>query len=121
MKRLWSIALSGVIAALLLFLADSVLQPVPVPAGVAVLGGLAAMWSRAEAGAGWVAVGAAIGALLGTGIHLYVHVTGGSTRPEEGVAAHVAVDGLRGLGVGAVVLVLVGLVARALRSSGGDS
>jgi hypothetical protein len=116
MKNLLRIAVTSVVAAVLLLLADTILQPVPIPAGMAVLGGLLAVWFRSEARTLWVTVGLVIGGLIGTGAHLFMHLTGGSTVPEEGVVAHVAADGIRGFAVGGIVILLVALVARLLPS-----
>ncbi len=114
MNRLFRIAITFIVAALLLFLADTILQPVPIPAGAAVLGGLLVMWLRSGPRCVWLAAALVIGGLLGTGVHLSIHLTGGSTLPEEGVPAHVAADGILGLTVGALVLLLVALVVRML-------
>lgn len=116
MKQLSRIAATLVGATVLLLLADMILQPVPIPAGVSVLGGLLAMWLKSEARALWVAAGLAIGGVFGMGIHLYVHLAGRSTVPEEGIPTHVAADGVRGLMVGALVISVVILVTRIVRS-----
>lgn len=115
MTRLSRIAATLIVAGALLLLADRIFEPVPIPAATAAFGGLVASWSSRRGRAASVLAGLAVGALTGAGIHAVVHWTGQSTLPEEGVPAHVAADGVLGLVVGAVV-VLVALLARALLS-----
>lgn len=110
------IVVTLVVAGVSLLAADMILQPVPIPAGMAVLGGLLAMWLRSEVRASWVAAGLAGGGVVGMGVHLYVHLAGRSTDPEAGLATHVVVDGLLGLAVGAMVLIVVFWVARLIGS-----
>lgn len=110
MKQLSRMALTLVVAVTLLFLADRMFEPVPIPAGTAVLGGLLMLWSRVKARGVWVGIGLAIGGMIGAAIHLYVHVSGQSTLPEEGVPAHVVADGIHGLAVGGVILLVASAV-----------
>lgn len=117
MRRLSSIVLTLVVAGLLLLLADEVFEPVPIPAATALLGALVASWSSHRVRAVRVATGLAVGALAGAGMHAFVHLTGRSTLPGEGVPAHVAADGILGLAVGGLAA-LVALSAWALLSRG---
>lgn len=113
--RLSRIAATLIAAGALLLLADRIFEPVPIPAATAAFGGLVASWSSRRGRTVWVLAGLAVGALTGAGMHAVVHWTGRSTLPEEGVPAHVAVDGVVGMAIGAVV-VLVALSARELLS-----
>lgn len=117
MTRLSRIAVTLTFAGLLLLLADGIFEPVPIPAATAALGALVAWWSSRRARALRVITGLVVGALAGAGMHAFVHMTGRSTLPEEGVGAHVAADGVLGLAVGGLVA-LVALSAWALLSRG---
>jgi hypothetical protein len=117
MTRLSRIVVTFIVAGLLLLLADKIFEPVPIPAATATLGALVASWSsRGTPGVRLVA-GLVVGALTGAGMHAFVHLTGRSTLPEEGVPAHVAADGILGLAVGGLVA-LAALSAWALLSRG---
>ena len=109
MMRLPIIALTLVVAIPLLLVADRLLQPVPVPAATAVAAGLLAVWLGRR-----TAIWAIAGLFPGVGLHTYVHSSGGSPPPEEGVVAHLALDGLYGLIVAAPILLLVTLLAKGL-------
>lgn len=98
----------------LLFIADRVLQPVPVPAATAVVGGLVALWLDRTVRWSWILTGVVAGSLAGVGIHSYVHLTGQSTRPEEGLAIHLVMDGGVGLVVALSVVVLLVVARKAL-------
>lgn len=111
MRQIPRFAVTLIVAVLLLTLADKILQPVPIPAGTTVLGGLLALWVRSEWRAVWAAGGLVIGATTGTGIHLLVHLTGRSTLPDAGVLVHVSTNGIGGLAVGTAVFLPVALVA----------
>jgi hypothetical protein len=116
------IILSAAAAVLLLWLADLVFQPVPLPAGGVVAGGLLGAWLSRGSVWRWVAGGAALGLVAGMAFHLYVHLTGGSPAPAEGLAAHLIVDGFKGLAVGLAVLLPLLLFKRAAaRSTAGAS
>ena len=90
---------------ILLFLANLVLQPVPLPAGLAVLGGLSA-WAFGKRRHG-IGLGMLLGVLGGVAWHGYQHVTGQSTEPEEGFVWHLVRDGLIGYGIALLILGLV--------------
>jgi hypothetical protein len=111
MRQISRFAVTLIVAVLLLTLADRIFQPVPIPAGTAALGGLLALWVRSEWRAVWAAGGLVIGATMGTGIHLLVHLTGRSTLSDAGVLAHVSTNGIGGLAVGTAVFLPVALVA----------
>jgi hypothetical protein len=122
MRPIVQLAVPAAVAVALLLAADWILQPVPVPAATAVLGGLLGLgWGR---GAGWgrAAWGVVAGLLAGVGLHLWVHRAGGSPAPDEGLWAHLAADGAVALGVGLGVVTASVLAQRALvrGSSGGQ-
>lgn len=121
MKQLIRIAVTVVAAAGLLLVADRVLQPVPVPAATAALGGLIGMWLDRPARSSWIGPGLVVGLLAGVGWHLYVHLSGGSPPPFESLAAHLARDGGIGLAVAVPVVVIVLLVSRLLSKILGSS
>ncbi|NNG17373.1 MAG: hypothetical protein HKM89_12915 [Gemmatimonadales bacterium] len=114
--RIAQIALTAGSAVVLLFAADWILQPVPIPAGTATLGGLLPLWLVRRGSRLWVAAGLVVGGSVGSAYHLFVHWSGRSSLPGEGLAAHVAADGIRGVAVAAIVVLFVALVARTLRS-----
>lgn len=100
----------GALAAILLLLADTILQPVPIPAGTALLGGVLALWFRPSGI--WVVVGWVAGGLAGAGIHVSAHLGGRSTIPEAGLTTHVTLDVLGGLAVAGAILVTLAIAAR---------
>lgn len=110
-KHVVQILLTVVVTGLLLALADKVLQPVPIPAGTAVLGGLLGLWLGREFRWVRVCLGVIIGLLPGVGAHSCMHWTGRSTLPQEGFAAHLALDGAEGLAI-AVLVVGAGVLVR---------
>jgi hypothetical protein len=105
MKTFMRVATSILLAVGLLWVGDRLLQPVPIPAGSAVVGGLLPLWLDCRKT--WVAIGALVGSVLGVGMHAAVHITGGSTLPPEGVPLHVTTDGVRGFVVAVCVLSIV--------------
>lgn len=113
MRWLSRFVLPLVVSVSLLFVADRIFEPVPIPAGTAVLGGLLVLCSRDKVRVVWVGIGLAMGGVIGAVTHLYVHLAGRSTLPEEGVPAHVALDGVLGVAVGGVIVV-VALAARSV-------
>lgn len=111
----WLTAAAAIAAgAMLVWLADLWLQPAPLPAAFAVLAGAAALGWRAG-NRRPAAVWALAGLLLGVGVHLLVHLTGGSPEPAGGVPGHLALDGARSAVVALAALVVVDLLVRALR------
>jgi len=119
MRRLSRIVLTVSIAGILLFVADRILQPIPIPTGTAVLGGLLVLFVSERMRAWLVVAGLLVGGGAGTIVHLMVHLTGQSTRPVEGLPAHVAGDGTRGLAVAGIVMIVV-MVAWMIASRGRD-
>jgi hypothetical protein len=106
------LALATTATLVLLWLADFVFQPVPAPAGgVAVGGVLAALLARRPRWR-WGVVGVALGLTAGVAFHLFMHASGDSPAPEEGLFVHLIVDGLKGLAIGVVVMLLVVLPFR---------
>jgi hypothetical protein len=117
MKQFVRKAVTAIVALLLLFLADRVLEPVPVPAATAVIGGLIGLWLGLTVRWLWLSLGVIAGLVVGAGFHLYVHMTGQSPPPPEGLAAHLAVDGGIGLVVALLVVVATVLAYKALAGS----
>jgi hypothetical protein len=105
----------GVAAGLaVLAIADRILDPVPLAAGSVWLGGLLGGALPRRRPHAWIA-GVVLGLAAGAGVHLSWHVTGRSTPPAEGVALHVAREGLVGLAAGVAALVAGSGAARARR------
>ncbi|MHC4107715.1 MAG: hypothetical protein ACYSTY_06495 [Planctomycetota bacterium] len=87
-----------------LWAADLVLQPVPMPAGLAALGGYLAIWFARSRTWMWSVIGVGIGIAAGLGVHAWRHLDAQSPDPQEGLAVHLLIDGLEGFAVAAVVL-----------------
>lgn len=101
------ITATAVIAAVPLAFAHFILQPAPLPALSAVVGGLVARFLVRRGRARATTLGCLLGAVTGVAYHLYVHhVEGRTAEPAEGMIAHLLVDGLLGLGVAAAVLLI---------------
>lgn len=110
MRSIALIVVTGGLALGLLFVSDRMLEPVPVPAALMVFGALIGLGMGRYPGFTRVIAGMAGGLLAGVGHHLYVHFTGQSPYPAEGLALHLAYDGVVGLLV-ALSIVVVVLVA----------
>lgn len=82
----------------------------PVPAATGALGGLLALWLTHRRRLIFSSGAVVLGTLVGMGFHLRMHVTGRSTQPPEGLANHIAIDGVEGL---AVAVVIIGTVTLA--------
>lgn len=107
MNRILRVLITAAIALVLLFAADILLRPVPVAAATAVVGCLVPLCLGRGCRLRYLALAVFAGLLAGVGIHLWVHVSGGSPSPEEGLAAHLLVDGGIGFGVALVILVVL--------------
>lgn len=90
------------------------MQPVPIPSATAVVGVIIALMFMRRPGRALVAVALVGGAIVGCGIHLYVHVTGLSTLPHKCMLVHLLADTVRGIAVAIGVTLITILVIRAL-------
>jgi hypothetical protein len=118
MKQWIGLGLALVLGAVLLAAADSVMKPAPPAAATAFVLGLIGLWLGGSAVVLRTSAGAVIGAAIGALIHLYVHRSGGSPEPLEGVPVHIVASALLGLAVAAVILLLLALLARGLTPRG---
>lgn len=100
----FSVLLGIAAAAAVLWLADRLLQPLPVAAVTATLGGLLGLARVRGHRARRVTAGLAAGLLAGAAHHLWVHVSGHSTAPEEGLILHLLAETGVGLGVAIAAL-----------------
>lgn len=121
-KRPWPRRLVPlIVAAVLLGLAHLWLDPAPLSALTAVIGGLAGTWVRRRAGRVPAAEGIFAGAAAGAAIHLWLHGSGRSPAPLEGVAWHVAREGAVGLVIASAIVgigwLVAGLLDRGARPS----
>ena len=107
MKSSIIIIVTAVFALILVFAADSVLQPVPVPAAIMVLGGLIGLWVRGKDNYKGIIIGLVCGLLIGVGHHLYIHMTRQSPSPQEGLLAHLIFNGAIGLIVAVLTMLVV--------------
>lgn len=99
-----------VVAVAGLVLAQRVLDPAPIPAGGLLIGGLIPLAlgrSRRP-----VALGAAIGCVVGALVHAYSHVREGRAAAPLETAGHVLADAGYGALVGGVLLLVAWLVSR---------
>ena len=80
------------------------LQPVPVPAATGALGGLLALSLTHQKRLIFTSGAVVLATVVGMGFHLRMHVAGRSTQPPEGLANHIAIDGVEGLGVAVVII-----------------
>lgn len=119
MKRGLQILATLAAAALPVVLADRLLQPVPIPAATAAVGGLLGLWLGRGLGWGRVGIGVGVGMVLGAAWHGHAHWSGQSTPPAEGLAAHLAVDAAIGFAVAVPALGLALAVRRWLEGRGG--
>ncbi len=106
--RSFGIVTAVAVAVVLFIVADRLLQPAPIPAAGGVLGGIVGLWlTRSRSG---VMFAVAFGIGVGTAIHLYTHVTGGSPAPVEGLFLHVAGDAAIGLAVTLPIIAVTTLI-----------
>lgn len=107
-------------AAVLFGFVHYLMRPAPIPALTGVVGGLIAFWSVRRGRLVVTGAGGLAGAAAGVLAHLYSHASEGRLRePTEGLARHVAVDGLIGLLVaGAVLIVAIASLRAAVQRSG---
>lgn len=108
-----------VIAALslgVLWIGNAWLDPAPLSSATGIAGGLAglAVGSRKQRGAAvtGAVVGLVAGLALGVGGHGYVHASGGSPEPEEGLLRHFGSDALRGAAVAVPAQLFAFAIAR---------
>lgn len=95
----------------LVALCHAVLEPAPLPALTGVASGAASLLTRRRASLGRGLVAVAVGAAVGLVPHLVTHLRGRRPEPVEGLARHLAVDGLLGFALAVAVLaVAVGLL-----------
>lgn len=87
-----------------LWVANLMLDPVPLAAALAWALGLLAFWLRGSRSLRPASAGLVGGVALGTAVHLIVHVSGRSAPPSEGPFLHVLLDAAIGLAVGALAL-----------------
>jgi hypothetical protein len=118
MKQWIGLGLALVLGVLLLAGADAVMKPAPIASATAFLLGLIGLWLGGSEVVFRTSAGAVLGAAIGAFIHYYVHRSGGSPEPFEGVPVHIVGNAVLGLAVGAVLLLLVALLARGLAPRG---
>lgn len=104
MTRLAGRVLEALIGIAVLYLANRWLDPVPLAAATAWAAGLLLVWFNRAPPLRPAATGLVAGALLGAAIHYYVHWSGRSTAPAEGLSAHLLTDAAIGLAIGALAL-----------------
>ena len=93
--------LAGVAA---LWVANFLLNPVPLAAALAWALGLLLFWLLGSRSLRWASVGVLSGVALGATVHLSAHHTGRSAVPPEGLFMHVLWDATIGLTVGLIAL-----------------
>lgn len=115
---------AAAVAAVALWAADRLPQPVPLSAALAVAGGFVGLWFAPWSGWWRAWAGAAVGLLSGVAVHVYWHLSGQSTNPVKGLVTHIAGDGLQGLAVAVPALAaaafLRAIAARVLGSEAAD-
>ncbi len=97
------------------------LQPVPMSAATGALGGLLALWLTHERRLIFSSGAVVLATVVGMGFHLRMHVTRRSTQPPEGLANHIAIAGVAGLGVAVVIIgtvILATLLVERYEASG---
>jgi len=100
------------IGVVILYFANRWLNPVPLAAVLAWFLALVLVWLRTSHRLRLASLGLVGGALLGAGLHTYVHLSGRSPEPVEGSLVHVLLDTAVGLIAGG--LALAGSLARHL-------
>ncbi len=102
------------IVAGVLYLADFVLDPVPLPAVLAAATGLLALWILGGSRSALAMLALLGGGLAGAAHHFHRHSTGASPPPAEGIPFHVLLDALAGL-FAALPALTAALAVRGLR------
>ena len=102
MAKLSSLALAAAVAAGLLFVADRLVNPVPIPAVGVIVGGLIGLSMRK--GSLWLAISGSTGCLIGAAIHVYSHLAEGRVRSASQLLSHVLGDTGVGILIGTAVL-----------------
>lgn len=105
MPRIVHFVYSLVTAALLLWVADAVLQPVPMPVGGAVLFAFIAYWTPHGTMRRCI-IGAAIGLAIGAVAHSMSHILEDRVDAVTGMALHVAADAAISAIVATVILAI---------------
>ena len=108
----YAIGLVG--AVILLAVANVLVDPIPIPAVLAVFGGLIALWLSQGVGLGRVVLGIAVGIALGVLHHMYIHNAGLSPVPEQGLPAHFGINAVLSAAIAAVILLVLAVIDRKL-------
>lgn len=110
------IILGLVAGGLVLFIAQLVLNPVPVSGATAYAAGAAGFFFMSADPARLIIALATAGGAAGVIMHRNVHLSGGSPPPPEGLLHHLGVEGGIGLGVALLGLLVAGAVVRAMEN-----
>ncbi len=102
MAKLSSLALAAVVAACLLFVANRLVNPVPIPAVGVIVGGLIGFSMRK--GSLWLVISGSTGCLIGAGVHAYSHFAEGRVQSASQLISHVLGDTGVGILIGTAVL-----------------
>lgn len=110
-------ALGVVLGGVALWVANTIMQPVPLSAGGAYAAGAVVLMASTVRSlkTGYVALGALAGAAPAVWVHRGWHVTGASPEPAGGLWPHVLGEGLLGL---AVALACLGLAVITWKRAG---
>lgn len=79
-----------------LAVANAILDPVPLLAVIAWAAGILMFCVTRSRSLRWTSIGFVAGALVGAAHHLFVHSTGRSTPPPEGIYIHLLDDAIVG-------------------------
>jgi hypothetical protein len=114
----WAIRLAAlVVGAVVLWLLNVWLDPVPVAAGPAfVLAGCLVFW-KGWPGLGRTAITAGLGALTGVLLHASWHWRGQSPSPEEGFWVHLLWEGVLGFCAAMLALLPLWITSRGTQAS----
>lgn len=101
------------LAAGLVWLGDMAADPLPIPTLLAVIGMICGLWlGRGEKRALELGL-AGVGILAGVGYHLWIHLSGRSVQPREGLPAHLLLDMIAALAWASAIAALL-LLAKPL-------
>jgi hypothetical protein len=97
----------SILAVGLVWLADFAADPLPIPTLLAVAGMLCGLWLGRGARRVLELGLAGTGLFIGVGYHLWIHLSGRSVPPREGLPAHLLLDMIEALAWAAAIAALL--------------